>query len=224
MKLIKSNDEYISPNFWINLKLVNGSEGIAIRNKAAIEYENMTTTAVDTSVDGRAGKYFSIRLKDENGVALANKHIQIGFNGQVYDRTTDKNGQAKLQINLKAAGTYTFAVCFLGDDEFNGSFVVAKIVVNKQKPVISTSNYNYKATAKSKKISISLKSASNKALKNKTVKLVLNGKTYTAKTNSKGVATINVSLSKKGTYSFTVKYAGDNTYAAVSKNAKLVIS
>lgn len=224
MKLIKSNDEYISPNFWINLKLVNGSEGTAIRNKSAIEYENMTTTAVDTSVDGRAGKYFSIRLKDENGVALANKHIQIGFNGQVYDRTTDKNGQAKLQINLKAAGTYTFAVCFLGDDEFNGSFVVAKIVVNKQKPVISISNYNYKATAKSKKISISLKSASKKALKNKTVKLVLNGKTYTAKTNSKGVATINVSLSKKGTYSFTVKYAGDNTYAAVSKNAKLVIS
>ncbi len=224
MKLIKSNGEYITPNFWINLKIANGSEGVALRNKSAIEYKNMTTTAVDTSVDGRIGEYFSVTLKDENGVALANKHIQIGFNGQVYNRTTDEKGQAKLQINLKAAGTYTFAVCFLGDDEFNGSFVVAKILVNKQKPVISTSNYNYKATAKSKKISISLKSASKKALKNKTVKLVLNGKTYSAKTNSKGVATINVSLSKKGTYSFTVKYAGDNTYAAVSKNAKLVIS
>lgn len=223
MKLIKLNEEYISPNFWINIKIVNES-GISPKEKSAISYKNMTTTAVDTATDGRIGEYFTITLKDSKGNPLAGKFVQFGFNGNVYDRVTDENGEAKLQINLKAAGTYTFAVCFLGDDEFNGSFVVAKIVVNKQKPVISTSNYNYKATAKSKKISISLKSASKKALKNKTVKLVLNGKTYSAKTNSNGVATINVSLSKKGTYSFTVKYDGDNTYAAVSKNAKLVIS
>ncbi len=223
MKLIKSNDEYISPNFWINLKIVNES-AISSKEKSVISYKNMTTTAVDTATDGRIGEYFTITLKDSKGNPLAGKFVQFGFNGKVYDRVTDEKGQAKLQINLQKAGIYTFAVCFLGGDEFNGSFVVAKIVVNKQKPVISTSNYKYKATAKSKKISISLKSASKKALKNKTVKLVLNGKTYSAKTNSKGVATINVSLSKKGTYSFTVKYAGDNTYASVYKNAKLVIS
>ena len=146
------------------------------------------------------------------------------FNGKVYDRTTDKDGKASLQINLPKAGTYTFAVSYLGDDDYNGSFVVAKIVVNKQKPVISTTNYYYKASVKAKKISISLKSASKKPLKNKIVKLVLNGKTYSAKTNSNGVVTISVSLSKKGTYSFTAKYAGDNTYAAISKSAKLTIS
>jgi hypothetical protein len=184
----------------------------------------MTTTAVDTATDGRVGKYFYISLKDKSGKALAGKPVQIGFNGNVYNRTTDSNGQARLQINLKNAGTYTFAVSYLGDDDYNGSFIVAKIVVNKQKPVISTSNYYYKADAKSKKISVSLKSASKKPLKNKTIKLTLNGKTYSAKTNSNGVVTINVSLSKKGTYSFTVKYAGDNTYAAVSKSAKLTIS
>ena len=204
--------------------LVPSNTTVSFRSETQIIYQNMTTTAVDVDTDGRSGEYFYITLKDKEGKALANKPIQIGFNGNVYDRVTDGNGQAKLQINLRNAGTYTFAVCYLGDDEYNGSFIVAKIVVNKQKPVISTANYYYKASAKSKKISISLKSASKKPLKNKTVKLVLNGKTYSGKTNSNGVVTINVSLSKKGTYSFTAKYAGDNTYAAVSKSAKLTIS
>jgi hypothetical protein len=204
--------------------LVPSDKTISFRSETQIIYQNMTTTAVDTATDGRVGKYFYISLKDKSGKALAGKPVQIGFNGNVYNRTTDSNGQARLQINLKNAGTYTFAVSYLGDDDYNGSFIVAKIVVNKQKPVISTSNYYYKADAKSKKISVSLKSASKKPLKNKTIKLTLNGKTYSAKTNSNGVVTINVSLSKKGTYSFTVKYAGDNTYAAVSKSAKLTIS
>lgn len=204
--------------------LVPSNKTISIRKETQIIYQNMTTTAVDVSTDGRAGKYFHITLKDKQGKILANKPIQIGFNGNVYDRVTDANGQAKLQINLQYAGTYTFAVAYLGDEYYNGSFVVAKIVVNKQKPVISTSNYYYKSNAKSKKISISLKSASKKPLKNKTIKLTLNGKTYSGKTNSKGVVTIKVSLSKKGTYSFTVKNAGDNTYVSVSKKAKLTIS
>ena len=204
--------------------LVPSNTTVSFRSETQIIYQNMTTTAVDVDTDGRSGEYFYITLKDKEGKALANKPIQIGFNGNVYDRVTDGNGQAKLQINLRNAGTYTFAVCYLGDDEYNGSFIVAKIVVNKQKPVISTANYYYKASAKSKKISISLKSASKKPLKNKTVKLVLNGKTYSGKTNSNGVVTISVSLSKKGTYSFTAKYAGDNTYATVSKSAKLTIS
>jgi hypothetical protein len=208
----------------VNLEVVSSAPISKERTETQIVYKNMTTTAVDVDTDGRIGQYFYITLKDKNGNLLKNKPVQIGFNGQVYDRVTDENGSARLQINLKNVGTYTFAVAYLGDDDYNGSFIVAKIVVNKQKPVISTSNYYYKADAKSKKISVSLKSASKKPLKNKTIKLTLNGKTYSAKTNSNGVVTINVSLSKKGTYSFTVKYAGDNTYAAVSKSAKLTIS
>ncbi len=74
-----------------------------------ISYNNMTTTAVDVDTDGRVGEYFTITLTDSEGKALANKFVQIGFNGNVYNRTTDNDGKAKLQINLKNAGTYTFA-------------------------------------------------------------------------------------------------------------------
>ena len=217
--------------FKFDVKAIENGSDIFISNDgfspavpSRIIYKDMVTTAVDTITDGRVGQYFNVSLTDDKGNPLANKLVQIGFNGVIYNRTTDDKGACRLQINLPGEGFYTFAISFLGDDEYEASFAVAKVTVKKQKPVISCTNYYYKASAKSKKISISLKSASRKALKNKTVKLVLNGKTYSGKTNSKGVVTINVSISKKKTYSFTVKYAGDKTYSAVSKTAKLIIS
>ena len=51
----------------------------------------------------------------------------------------------------------------------------------------------------------------------------VNGKTYTGTTDSKGVATVKVSLSKKGTYSFTAKFAGDGMYKETSVSSKLTL-
>ena len=185
--------------------------------------ENMTVTAVDVATDGRVGKYFTITLKDKNGKPLANKAIQIGFNGNVYDRVTDENGSAKLQINLKYAGTYTFAVSYLGDDNYEGSFVVAKITVKSQKGSLTVPAKSYKANAKTKSLTATFRSASGKLVKGKKVTFTVNGKTYTATTNAKGVATVKVSLNKKGSYKFTAKFTGDKTYAAISKTGKLTI-
>ena len=209
------NDDFDASNDTKTFELIEYPQTV-------IEYQDMTTTAVDTATDGRIGKYFVVTLKDGKGNALANKFIQIGFNGNVYNRTTDDNGQAKLQINLKAAGTYTFAVAFLGGLDYNGSFIVAKIVVNKQKGSLTVPNKSYKASA-TKTLTATFKAASGKVVKGKKVTFTVNGKTYTATTNDKGVASVKVSISKKGTYSFTAKFAGDNTYAAMSKTAKLTI-
>ncbi len=199
-----------------------GEDAPATREITSIDYKNMTTTAVDTVSDGRIGKYFTIILKDSEGKALAGKLVQIGFNGKIYDRVTDNKGQAKLQINLAKAGTYTFAVSYLGDDQYNGSFIVAKIVVNKQKASLTVPAKSYKTSA-TKTLTATFKSAKGNPVKGKKVTFTINGKTYTATTNAKGVATVKVSLNKKGTYSFTAKFAGDNTYAAISKTAKLTI-
>jgi hypothetical protein len=204
--------------------LVPSDKTISFRSETQIIYQNMTTTAVDTANDGRVGKYFYITLKDKDNNLLANKPVQIGFNGQVYDRVTDENGSARLQINLKNAGTYTFAVSYLGDDVYNGSFIVAKIVVSKQKGSLTVPNKSYKASASSKTLTATFKSASGKVVANKKITFTVNGKSYSATTNAKGVATVKVSLNTKGTYSFTAKFAGNNMYAAMNKTAKLTIS
>ena len=213
--LLENDEEYDDASF--------NSHFTVSRKETQIVYQNMTTTAVDVDTDGRIGKYFYITLKDKDGNLLKNKHVQIGFNGNVYDRDTDENGSAKLQINLKNAGTYTFAVAYLGDDEYNGSFIVAKIVVNKQKGSLTLPNKSYSASAKTKTITATFKSANGKAVKGKKITFTVNGKIYTATTDSKGLAKVNVSLSKKGTYSFTAKFAGNDMYAAMSKSAKLTL-
>ncbi len=207
----------------INLEVVSSAPISKDRIETQIAYNNMTTTAVDVATDGRVGKYFYITLKDKKGNLLKNKAVQIGFNGVVYDRVTDKNGQAKLQINLKNAGTYTFAVAYLGDDDYNGSFIVAKIVVKKQKGSLTVPAKSYKASAKTKTLTATFKNAKKHPVKGKKITFTVNGKTYSATTNAKGVATVKVSLNKKGTYKFTAKFAGNNMYAAMSKTGKLTI-
>ena len=197
------------------------------RKATVIVYENMSTTAVGPT-DGRTGEYFYFTLTDANGKPIPNTPMQIGFNGKVYDYehnniSTDEKGVAKLQINLGYKGDYTFAICFLGNDDYNASFAVAVIKVDVQKPKLTAPNKSYAASAKTKTLTATFKTDKGNPIVGKSIKFTVNGKTYSAKTNDKGVATVKVSLNKKGTYNFTVKYGGDSTYAAVTQKAKLVI-
>ena len=198
-------------------------------NKFATQiiFENMETIAV-AKMDGRVGEWFTWTLKDSNGNPMANVPMQIGFNGVVYDEKngiiTDENGTAKLQINLGYKGDYTFAICFLGDENYNASFAVAKITVNCQTPKLAVPNKSYKATAKTKALTATFKTAKGTPVPNKKVSFTVNGKTYSAKTNDKGIATVNVSIAKAGSYAVTAKYAGDSTYSAVTAKATLKIS
>ena len=189
----------------------------------ALTANSLTTTTVNTAVDGKTGKYLTVTLKDAYGAVLANKEIQIGFNGAMTKVTTDKNGVAKLQVNIAKAGTYTASICYLGDLTTDPSFKVVKVTVKKQTAKLTTAKKKYKKKAKNKKLTATFKSSKGKALKGKKITFTVKGKTYTAKTNAKGVATVKVKLTKKGKYTFTAKFAGDNTYNAVSKKAKLIL-
>ena len=192
------------------------------REPSKIICQDMVTDAV-AKVDGRIGKYFEVFLVDENGKPLANKLVQIGFNGAVYNRTTNDSGGVKLQINLGYEGKYTFAIAFLGDDNYTGDFQVALITVNKHSPKLTASAKTFKASAKTKSISATFKSANGNAINSKKISFTVNGKTYSGTTNSKGVATVKVTLNKKGTYTCTAKYAGDGMYKATSTKFNLKI-
>ncbi|ADC46928.1 adhesin-like protein [Methanobrevibacter ruminantium M1] len=205
------------------IKIVEKTNYIPIkRNSSFIDCKNMTTSAI-TNSKIRDGEYFVVSLKDANGKPLSNKPIQIGFNGKAYDRTTNENGSARLQINLAYVGTYTFAVCFLGDDYYNGSFVVAKIDVNAQKASLNAPSKTYKASTKTKALTATLKDAKGRLVSGKSISFTINGKSYVAKTNTNGVATVKVSLSKKGTYNFTAKLDNDKTFKTTASSGKLVI-
>ena len=208
---------------WSGVLQIGEEAPAAGRLGTEIIAEDMNTFAIVPGVDKGVGDYFKVTLKDSEGNLLANKPVQIGFNGKVYEKETNENGVATLQINLGYKGQYTFAICYLGDDDYNASFKVCKINVDAQKASLTVPNKSYSASAKTKALTATFKSAKGNLIAGKKVSFVVNGKTYSAKTNDKGVATVNVSLNKKGTYNFTVKYAGDSTIAPISKTAKLTI-
>ncbi|WP_295617718.1 hypothetical protein [uncultured Methanobrevibacter sp.] len=136
-----------------------------------IIFENMNTTAIAQS-DVNTGEWFYFTLKDSNGKIMPNVPMQIGFNGVVYTYEkdgiiTDENRTAKLQINLGYKGVYTFAICFLGDENYNASFAVAKITVDTQTPTLTVPNKSYKVSAKTKILTATFKTAKGTAIADK---------------------------------------------------------
>ena len=215
IEVIFSNPNYLESSF-IN--------HFAVEKKSTVlKVKNMTTFAYQSSVDGDIGDYLTATLVDSDGKPLVNKTVQVGLNGRIYTRTTNATGGISILMKTAISGRYTFAVSFLGDDNYNASFACALCTVNKQTPKLTTSSKTYKASASSKKLTATFKTKAGNPLSGKTIKFTVNGKTYSAKTNSKGVATVTVTLSTKGTYKFMVKYAGDDTYATVNKTATLKI-
>ena len=180
--------------------------------------------------EGERGRNFTFQLVDLNGTPLANKTIYIGYNGVILNRTTDANGYASVQINLKNACLYTFVLVFLDDDNYNASLAVQKITINKKTTSITASAKTFKATAKTKKYTVTLKTIKGASIDGKTylkagkkVTLLINGRIYTAKTNSKGKATFNIKLTKKGKFTAKISFAGDVTYKGTSKKVKITI-
>ncbi|MBQ6099376.1 MAG: hypothetical protein IJL02_05880 [Methanobrevibacter sp.] len=221
----EGNDNVLPVNATIILKDV-----AKLRANTTIIGDDYETYAIDYYA-GERGGYFKVKLVDDAGKILANKSVKIGFNGKVYNTTTDSEGIAKLQINLAKAGTYTFAVAFLGDGDYNASFTVKSITVNLKKTSISASAKSYKASAKTKSYTVTLKTDKGSSIdgktymaSGKTVKITVNGKTYSAKTDAKGQATFKLSLTKKGIYNVSVNFAGDSTYKSSKATTKITIN
>lgn len=80
-----------------------------------------------------------------------------------------------------------------------------------------------KSTAK-RTFKITLKTTSNLAVKGQTVKIKINKKTYSAKTNSKGLAKFKVKLPKKTkSYKYKVTFKGSANFKAKSYSGKLKV-
>ncbi len=226
------NNTVISQNSTIESQkeqIGNLNKQIDKKDVVLVVDQTFTRAAVDYNAGERGGMFYAI-LKDSKGNTLANKTVQIAFNGKVYNRTTDNEGKAGIQINLANANTYSYAVSFQGDDQYNAApIAVSKLTVTKKKTTIKAANKVFNAKTKSKKISVTLKTVKNKYDKKtylksgKKVTLKVNGKTYTAKINKKGVAKFTIKITKKGKYTAKIKFAGDKTYKASSKTIKIRI-
>ena len=183
---------------------------------------NTKITVSNMNTYPNSGATFTATLKDEYGNPLAGKTIKISLNGNTLTRTSDSKGKVSLPIKLASEKTYTISLIFNGDDEYNKTSAKASIVVKKTGQKIVSSNKAF-APNKASYYSITLKDENNKAIANKYVKFTINRKTYSVKTNSKGIAKVKIKLSVKKKYKISIKSAATKKYRAMTKTNYITI-
>ena len=118
-----SNDKGIAT---LNINLNPGKYIITAMYKNCFVSNSITVLPIVTTAD--LTKYFGIpdslnsKLVDGKGNPIANQNLTYNINGVFYNRTTDINGIAKLNINLNP-GEY------IGTVNYKSAFTSAKVVV-----------------------------------------------------------------------------------------------
>ena len=187
---IKETDGYYSSSF----------SGEIIIKEASNKF-----SASDLKMNYKDGSYFTVKFTDNNGKALSGKTITFKLNNKTYSSKTNSKGIAKLAMGDLKPGTYKIKYTYssIGESEYNYGY--SNITVNKVSAKVSAKdlsmNYNDGSEFK-----VTVKDASGNVLKNTNVKFTVNGKSYTKKTDSKGIAKLKITL-PVGYYSI---------YAAVS--------
>ena len=200
-----------------------GTEDKEVSNIVIPKAELVQTQIAITSIDGT--KITGV-LKDISGKVIDSADLTYSINnGAAVKVVTDENGaftinavSGKVVVNF--AGTFQFAATENSVTLTPTTNTVTKTVAKKS-VTLKAPKAKFKVK-KVKKVKITLKSA-GKAVAGKKVTIHVNGKAFSAKTNKKGVATIKVKLTKKGTYSYVASFAGDRTYNSGLKAGKIVV-
>lgn len=163
-------------------------------------------------------------LTDSNNNPQINKQLTFKVDNKHYVGHTNNKGIATVTLNLKNVKNYPVTVIYDGDSTTEpAKFDSAKIIIHKDKTKAEMTKKTFKRSAKSKKVTFTLKNSKRNVLKNKKIIFKIKGKKYNVNTNKKGIATIKLKITKKGTYSLTATFAGDKTYSSVSKTVKIKI-
>ena len=135
------------------------------------------------------GGKLSYILKD-NGAAIVNATVSITVNGKTYNKSTNKDGIASMNIKLISNKQYNVTAVYAGDDDYNGAALNSTITVI---PTITAEDVE-KIFRNKTQYYPKLTDSNGKALKDTNVTMNINGVFYTKTTNDKGIATQTINL------------------------------
>lgn len=190
--------------------------------KVTVKDDNKPATIVTASTTYKStygnALAFSVKITNANGKALAGKKVVFVFNGKTYTKTTDSKGYVKFTIPAT-----NIPKTYAGKLSCEGITKTIKIVIQKSATKIKAPAKAFKKNQNIKKYQVTLKNNKSKGIKGVKITLKINKKTYSAKTNAKGVATFKIKIAKKGTFKAIVKFAGNKYYKASSKTVKIKV-
>ena len=175
-------------NAGVTAKFENVSHTINLKNNVEPEI-NVLAENVTKYYNGT--EQFIVNVTDKTGKGIPDKTVFIILNGVTYDKTTDENGTAYLNINLPS-GNYTANVTV--DDISIKSTIIVKTTIAGHDIISGFRNVTY---------DVWLVDSEGNALENGTaVEFNINGRLYRGKVIGNNTASVNLILNT-GNYTIT---------------------
>ena len=189
---------------------------------AAVATSSFTVSKVDSTMDVTVNDivFGGDLIVDAVLPDDATGEVVITVNGVDY-HVSIENGKATGTISGLAAGDYTVAIKYAGDDNYNAVDVTKGVNVAKAQPVLGVviADVDY---GNGFVIEATLTGVNSAPLSGNVIVTVA-GKEYTVKvTDGKGIAT-GVKLAA-GTYAFAAAWAGDDNYNIVTENGDFKVN
>ena len=189
---------------------------------AAVATSSFTVSKVDSTMDVTVNDivFGGDLTVDAVLPGDATGEVVITVNGVDY-HVSIENGKATGTISGLAAGDYTVAIKYVGDDKYIGVEVAENVNVAKAQPVLGVviADVDY---GNGFVIEATLTGVNNAPL-NGNVIVTVNGKEYTVKvTDGKGIATGDKLAA--GTYAFAAAWAGNDNYNIVTENGDFKVN
>uniref|UniRef100_UPI00388D36AC Ig-like domain-containing protein n=1 Tax=Methanobrevibacter sp. TaxID=66852 RepID=UPI00388D36AC len=185
----------------LNINLDAGTYIITATNPVTGEMKSDTITVISLIESDDLTKYyrnasqFVVRIHSaDGGYVGAGEEIKFNINGVFYTRTTNETGHAKLNINL-GQGNYTITTYYKDCSQGNNIEVL---------PILSANDLVMKYMDGSQ-FKAKLVDGQGKAYPKQTIKFNINGVIYNGKTDSDGVAKLNINI-MAGQYIITSSY------------------
>ena len=170
-------------------------------------------TGKDLKMYYKDGSKFNVTLTDLNLVPMANETVTFNINGMSYNRTTNENGVAGLNINLYP-GTYKISYSYSDKGAADYNDGSNTIIVSKIPAYLSTNDLKFLYSDR-KPFTVTLTDAKKNPLEGIDVTFNIHSVSYTRTTNASGVAKLNINL-PIGYYEITTSL-NSNIYEADAK-------
>lgn len=209
----------------LNINLGLGKYNITTKFPETDEYQPATETntitvkpdleAHDFNMQYLDGSKYEVRPLTSDKTPIPNLPVIITINEIMYKRTTNQDGVADLQINLRP-GTYKISA-----ESYNAK-INNTVNIVKATTRMEGTNIN-KTKDQQATYQCAIYNLANNRLIGAHVELTVNGKTYNRVTDADGLAKININLDP-GLYDIKAEFKGDYNYNGSSVQNKIVVN
>lgn len=174
----------------------------------------------NTTIVSSIGNRFEILLKDEANQILANQQVTFTINGVSYNRTTDENGVAGLNINLNA-GQYPITVAYAGST--SATPVTEEYVINVEAGKTRIFTEDVTITERGTAYTVQVVDENDEGISGAVVAFHINGVAYYKSCDENGYASLNINLGN-GVYNMYISYDGTLQYQGCTAGSQITVA